>query len=324
MVFCFHPLLMLRRFPGNLLREFSLHLHRGVLIRKETLMMTTVPLLTCCDLLHIDPKTLRKWLRQAQMPLYLHPTDERVKCLTMEQVQRLAALHGRALAVQEADPPSLTEPVAPTGAEPVAQLEGENGQALGHRESTPEPEEAAWLTQLAHLEAQVTSLQQQLAHLRTLASLLLPAVPIPASVESEKVRAERLQTGVGSPSDRGPHRTWTPHPGESRRSPVLPLIEYGAAGRYVLICPHEGELPIVPDSPEWFSWLASLSSFRFVGKQGRFSACREYDHGPKRTWEGYRCFHQHMYKHYLGTTEHLTIATLEQMAATLQSEVASL
>jgi hypothetical protein len=53
-------------------------------------------------------------------------------------------------------------------------------------------------------------------------------------------------------------------PGELRaRSRVLPRVEMGAAGSYVLICPHEGELAFTTDSLEWFEWLCSLSAFRF-------------------------------------------------------------
>ena len=62
--------------------------------------MTMLPLIDCCELLTIDPKTLRHWLRQADIPLQPHPTDARVKCLTLSQVQSLAALHGRALKPQ--------------------------------------------------------------------------------------------------------------------------------------------------------------------------------------------------------------------------------
>jgi hypothetical protein len=52
-------------------------------------------------------------------------------------------------------------------------------------------------------------------------------------------------------------------PAERRsRSRVISLIEYGAHGNYVTISPQEGELFLTPDSPEWFDWLASLSSFR--------------------------------------------------------------
>jgi len=62
------------------------------------------------------------------------------------------------------------------------------------------------------------------------------------------------------------------------------MIEYEADGSYVTIDPLEGELQLVPDSAEWFEWLASVSSFHFVGTLGRFSARRggsyPYHHRP--------------------------------------------
>jgi hypothetical protein len=90
-----------------------------------------------------------------------------------------------------------------------------------------------------------------------------------------------------------------------------------------VICPQEGELPLRPDSPEWFAWLACVSSFRFVGRRGRFTACRVYDKGPIRSWQAHRVIHQHHDKPHLGVTEHLTIDRLEQAAARLQSYVNS-
>jgi hypothetical protein len=64
------------------------------------------------------------------------------------------------------------------------------------------------------------------------------------------------------------------------RARVLPpLVEYGAASTYVIICPLQGELSLFPDSPECFEWPARLSSFRFVGKQGAFTA---YHKGTRR------------------------------------------
>lgn len=81
----------------------------------------------------------------------------------------------------------------------------------------------------------------------------------------------------------------------------------------------------MPESPEWFDWLATLSSFCFVGKQGRLTAYRGgSSRHPKRTWSAHRYFHQHNYKHYLATTDHLTISSLEQAAATLQAHMATL
>jgi hypothetical protein len=87
----------------------------------------------------------------------------------------------------------------------------------------------------------------------------------------------------------------------------------------VVICPQEGELHLSPDSPEWFAWLASLSSFRFVGRRGRFTACRVSDKGPTRAFQAHRVIHQRHDKPHLGVTEHLTIDCLEQAAAALQS-----
>jgi hypothetical protein len=91
----------------------------------------------------------------------------------------------------------------------------------------------------------------------------------------------------------------------------------GAAGSYVLICPHEGELAFATDSLEWFEWLCSLSSFRFIGHSGRFTAYRE----GQRSWRAYRTFHGQNHKQSLGTTDRLTIARLEEVAGMLQSRL---
>ncbi len=108
------------------------------------------------------------------------------------------------------------------------------------------------------------------------------------------------------------------HPSE-KRTRLIPLIEYGARGSYVLICPKDGELHITPDSPEWFAWLASLSSFRFVGLSGRFSARRGYNHRPNRGWYAQRTIHQQSHSKYIGVSEHVTTDRLEHIAAHFQS-----
>lgn len=253
-------------------------------------MMTTFPLLTCCEMLSIDPKTLRNWLRQANMSLQIHPADRRVKCLSMEQVQHLAALHSRALKSNRTDTSSASEPIL-------------------------FPEEVARLEQIAHLEAHVAALQQQLVQLRPLPP------PVQQIMQQEDEQTSSQEVSADGTPDAGYQCGWIPLPAESRRRRVLPLIEYGAADTYVIVCPQQGELPLAPDSPAWFAWLASLSSFRFIGKSGRLSACRGYEHGPKRTWYAYRTIRLQDHKHYLGTTDHLTISCLEQMAAKLQSYV---
>lgn len=278
--------------------------------------MTLFPLTDCCERLSVDPKTLRQWLKHAGLPLYAHPTDARVKCLTLPQVQQLASAHGRIL---------QPHPVPPLGSGASTSVCGES-QPLT---SPACPSEADLQQQLASLQAQVGLQQQQLAHL-TSVLFLGP----PTSVEQARASLSALMPATGSPrpcspalpqkgetsqAEAGPR----PHPAESRRRPLLPLIEYGAGGSYVVICPQQGELHLRPDSPEWFAWLASVSSFRFVGKHGRFTACRVYDKGPTRSWQAHRVIHQRHYKPHLGVTEHLTIDCLEQAAATLQSYVDS-
>jgi hypothetical protein len=186
-------------------------------------------------------------------------------------------------------------------------------------------EEADLRKVVSTLEAKVMTLQEQLAQLtlellrehseryeRRLSSLeaLLSqsATLLPSKTEGVPVVDQQKEP----PSQR------SLLPGELRaRSRVLPRVEIGAAGSYVLICPREGELPFTTDSLEWFEWLCSLSSFRFIGQSGRFTAYRE---GP-RSWRAYRCFHGRNHKQSLGTTDRLTIARLEQVAGALQSRM---
>ena len=187
---------------------------------------------------------------------------------------------------------------------------------------------------LSLMEARLATVQEQLTHLalslvqerdlryeRRIAALeALVVQPLEQGRSSQELQERVLPSKLDAGDRLGP----CPHPAEKRTRSLLPVIEYGAEGLYVIISPQEGELQLTPDSPEWFAWLASLASFRFVGKQGRVSVCRGYDHGPTRSWYAYRYIHQRNYKHQLGTTEHLTLARLEQAAATLQSHVVSL
>jgi hypothetical protein len=77
---------------------------------------------------------------------------------------------------------------------------------------------------------------------------------------------------MGNPSPPSPHPERRLLPVEVRaRSRVTALIEYGAQGQYVAVCPRLGVLSLAPDSPEWFDWLARLSSFRGCrAQQGAF------------------------------------------------------
>lgn len=100
---------------------------------------------------------------------------------------------------------------------------------------------------------------------------------------------------------------------------VLPLVEYGVEGKYVIICPEQGKLEFEPDSPEWFAWLSTLPSFRFTGQHGRFTAFRGYQCSPTTPWWAHRQIRNHSHKRRLGVTLAVSIESLEMAAASLQA-----
>jgi len=54
---------------------------------------------------------------------------------------------------------------------------------------------------------------------------------------------------------------------------------------------------------------------------GRLTAHREVERVPKGAWRAHRKIRNHTYNVRLGTTEHLTIAALEQAAAALHAHL---
>src|SRR5713101_7959012 len=75
--------------------------------------MTLLAQMDGCTMLGIGPKTLRNWLRHANMPFSIHPTDARLKCLTLEQVQQFATLHARPLQISPTASPAFPDEVTP-------------------------------------------------------------------------------------------------------------------------------------------------------------------------------------------------------------------
>ncbi len=252
--------------------------------------MTLIALTECCRLLGIDGKTLRRWLAQAQLPVQAHPSDARCKGLTSDQLLLLASAHHRSLTGL---PPERPAP-APTAPPPAS------------------PELSA---ELRALPAQIAAVQQQLADLTALVQQQpRPSAPTPSRHPST--------ARVASPTPakaRPAASSRAKPPGPSVQ--VLPLIEYGVQGTYAVICPTRGLLAFEPETPAWFAWLETLSSFRFVGHQGRFTAHREVERLPRAAWRAHRSIRSHTYNLRLGSTESLTIATLEQAAATLHAHL---
>jgi len=47
-------------------------------------------------------------------------------------------------------------------------------------------------------------------------------------------------------------------------------------------------LMLTPESQEWFAWLASIPSFAFEGRAGRFTARRETKQRGESYWASYQ------------------------------------
>src|SRR5436305_3674210 len=82
-------------------------------------------------------------------------------------------------------------------------------------------------------------------------------------------------------------------------------------------------LSLVPDTPAWFAWLDSVSSFAFRGQAGSYTARQEAVQRGERYWYAYLRTGHKLRKKYLGKTTDLTLARLEQVARLLQAERAS-
>jgi hypothetical protein len=293
--------------------------------------MTLMTQMDCCTMLGIGPKTLRNWLRHATMQFSTHPIDARLKCLTEEQVQQLATLHARPL--QMAPDPSLAFPqvVTPLAASPKNTAVAQESSAPPISSTSSLLEETELRKTVGVLSAKVLTLQEQMTQLAL--ELLRERTeryeqPLSALEALLPPHATRSLEGKAPvpPLELPPHSPLaSPRPLQPAellaRTRILPRIEYQTQGLYVLICPLAGVLSFGVDSSEWFDWLASLVSFRFLGQSGRFSAYRE---GLTRSWRAYRTFHGRSRKRSLGTTDRLTIAHLEQVAASLQAEISSL
>ena len=286
--------------------------------------MTLVPFADCCLWLGVDPKTLRLWLKAANLSCCPHPSDARRKCLTPSQLQHLAELHGRCL--PHPLPGAASEPPACSC---IAPPSSQAASAPGPETLTPSADAdlryqfTLLQTQVATLQQQVTELalallrerearwQERAAHLKAQLPLSIAQLAPPPQEAGADPLSPRPP--VPAPSVEATERSPAP-------SRALPLIEYWSNGTYGVISPTEGVLALVPDSPQWFDWLATLSSFRFLGQQGRLSASRT---KGRASWMAYRRIHGHCYAYGLGHTSHLTIAHLEQMAATLQSHTSA-
>ena len=288
--------------------------------------MMLVPVTTCCLCLGVDPKTLRLWLKAAQLCWCPHPTDARLKCLTLPQLQQVAQLHGR----------HLPSPLPRTAPQPVAVPVCAPATQEDASPACPHQDEAQMSLQLSLLQQQVATLQTQVTELALalvhvslahshppaaspLASFAAPVAPrTPVSIPPASAAPSRVKTPTP--------RTLPPAPEPTRaRSRALPLIQVRTDGSVVAIAPNEGVLSLLPDSPQWFAWLSSLTAFTFEGQQGRFSATRKFRDGQRlQSWNVHRSLHGRSCTLYLGLTPTLTLARLQEMAVAVHARLTAL
>ena len=204
--------------------------------------MTFVSLADACRRLSIDTKTLHRWLAEAQLALQCHPHDGRKKGLSQEQLLMLASQHHRRLVCGEEPVPASLPSHLPALPADLLKL----------------PE------QLAAMQAQLATLQQQVADLTR---LIAQHEREPASAAQPKSRTKPARASTRSTQSARPE-AMAPAKTPSKPVHVIPRVEYNEQGRYVVICPKRGVLPIRPDTPEWFAWVKEQDSFRFVGKLG--------------------------------------------------------
>ncbi len=311
--------------------------------------MTIVSLTDCCRLLAIDAKTLRRWLSLAHISVQAHPLDARLKCVTWEQVQQVAATHRRILPESseqhfQAEPSPLSTPPEVRSASVLASVVSDVSTHI-----------MDLMQQLGSLQAHVATLQHQLSLLTEQLQKEREGRTSHVSTFKDKSPESSQDKSPESSQDKSPESSQDKSPESSQdkslessqdKSPessqdkestpasthsasidrrkhphVLPLVEYGTQGKYVVISPEHGRLSFEPDSPEWFAWLSTLPSFRFVGQHGRFTAFRGYQCSPSTPWWAHRQIRNHSHKHRLGTTASVTIECLELAATSLQALV---
>jgi predicted ATPase/DNA-binding CsgD family transcriptional regulator len=76
---------------------------------------------------------------------------------------------------------------------------------------------------------------------------------------------------------------------------------------------------IIVDSPDWYTWLETVSTFTFRGEECLFTAHKERagNRRGKAYWRAYRSWQDKLQRAYLGQSEDLTLARMQAVAAVL-------
>jgi ATP/maltotriose-dependent transcriptional regulator MalT len=89
-----------------------------------------------------------------------------------------------------------------------------------------------------------------------------------------------------------------------------------------LVIGPEASVPINVGTPAWYAWLESATTFAFSGPGGSFTARKERRSRGGWYWKAYRTAHGAQERVYLGKSADLTLARLNEAAATLAAALA--
>ncbi len=100
------------------------------------------------------------------------------------------------------------------------------------------------------------------------------------------------------------------------------ITYYNFIGHYDFHDGHHAGYEITPDGQAWFSIFETVSSIRFTGKSGHFTARKETrNNGKDAYWYAYRKEAGKLVKQYLGKTTELTALRLESVARSLKTRL---
>ena len=164
---------------------------------------------------------------------------------------------------------------------------------------------------MAGLQTQIVALQQQVADLAHLFTQQVSVSTDSTDKPLPKPSKSSLKPTPARPTLKKP----------AKPAHVIPRVEYGDQGNYVVICPRHGVLPFEPDTDAWFAWVKEQESFRFVGKEGYFTA-HHWWRVPHGAWRAHRKIRNRTHSLRLAPNQELTIAVLEHAAQELQADLA--
>ncbi len=159
----------------------------------------------CCGVLNVDFKTFKKWLQNDEVEAHNSAYDTRIKYLTAEQVEGLAARHSRPWPPIQQEPEQITEAVAKRLMEQatIATRQAEQARAAQVALHAQLEEQAQGIAaQLAAIQReqteQVDSTTKRFESLLGINKLIRTELErVDASQQEAKIRIDSLVTAVG-------------------------------------------------------------------------------------------------------------------------------